>query len=251
MACDGLFGNRQATTETRGSQARRCRRATLIDSPRVVIGDAHTAARFGMRLALEADGFVIAGEALTARETVNITVVERPDASLLDLDLPGGGIVATKAICEAVPDTAVVILATSARKADLLSAIRAGASGYLLKSIDPLRLPVALRRALAGEAAIPRALVSRLVEEIRERGSRRQVPLRRDQRAGLTPREWQVLELISEELPTRKIAAQLGVSEVTVRRHVSELLRKLDVPDRTTLERRSRNEDRRAGRDSS
>jgi DNA-binding NarL/FixJ family response regulator len=219
--------------------------------PRVVIGDAHTAARFGMRLALEADGFTIAGEALTVPDVVSTTLVERPDACLVDLDLPGGGIVATKAICEGVPDTAVVILATSTSKADLLSAIRAGASGYLLKSIEPSRLPVALRCALAGEVAIPRALVSRLVEEIRERGSRRQMPLRRDQRAGLTPREWQVLELISEELPTRNIASQLGVSEVTIRRYLAQLLRKLDVPDRAALARRTRNEDFGAGRVSS
>jgi DNA-binding NarL/FixJ family response regulator len=210
----------------------------VIDAPRAVIGDPHTASRFGVRVALEADGFVIVGEAATAADVVNTAVVRRPDACLLDLDLPGGGIAATKAISERVPETGVVILAASASKADLLDAIRAGASGYLLKSIDALGLSVAVRRALAGEAAIPRRLVRSLFEEIRERGTRRQMPLQRERRAGLTPREWQVLELIFEGLPTREIAVQLGVTDVTVRRHASQVVRKLGVPNRTTLTRR-------------
>ena len=209
----------------------------LIDSPRAIIGDAHTASRFGMRLALEADGFAIVGEAVRAADVVRATLLRHPDVCLLDLDLPGGGIGAAKAINEALPETVLVILAASADEADVLAAIRAGASGYLLKTIGPSRLPVAVRRAVAGEAAIPRALVSHLVEEIRNRGSTRQMPLRREGRAGLTPREWQVLELMAEGRPTGNIASQLGVSSVTVRRHVSELLRKFDAADRRTLER--------------
>jgi two-component system NarL family response regulator len=208
-----------------------------IDSPRAVIGDAHTASRFGTRLALEADGFVIVGEAVRAVDVVKTALVRHPDVCLLDLDLPGGGIGAAKAINEALPEAVLVILAASADEADLLAAIRAGASGYLLKTIDPSRLPVAVRRAVAGEAAIPRALVRHLVEAIRDRGSSRRMPLRREGRAGLTPREWQVLELISEGRATDNIASQLGVSNVTVRRHVSGLLRKFDAPDRRTLER--------------
>lgn len=220
----------------------------MIDSPRAVIGDAHTASRLGTRLALEADGFSIVGEAVTAADAIRTALLRHPDACLLDLDLPGGCIAAARAINDALPGSTVVVLAASANEADLLSAIRAGASGYLPKSIDPSRLSVAVRRAVAGEAAIPRAFVSRLVEEIRQGPGSRQMPFRREGRAGLTPREWQVLELISEGRSTHNIASQLGVSNVTVRRHVSELLRKFEVPDRRALERRWHDQGPRAGR---
>ena len=202
---------------------------------RVVIADDHAASRVGVREALELGGFVVVREVYTGLEAVQAAVEERPDVCLLDIYMPGDGIAAARAITAQVPGTAVVMLTVSAQDEDLLAAIRAGASGYLLKTMDARRLPLALHGVLRGEAAIPRVLVARLLDEVRERAGRRQIPFLRDRTIQLTPREWQVLELMSQELPTQEIAARLGISTVTVRRHVSQLLRKLDAPDRKTI----------------
>jgi DNA-binding NarL/FixJ family response regulator len=205
-----------------------------MDAPRAVIATDHTASRLGMRLTLEADGFVVVAEAATAEETVAAAVAQRPHACLLDSDLPGGSLVATKAITEHVRDTVVVLLAASDDVDDMLAALRAGALGYLLKSVDAWRLPVAVRAVLAGETVIPQALLRSILAAAREPGARRQMPLRRELRAGLTPREWQVLDLLSQGLATHEIAARLGIADVTVRRHVSGVFRKLRVRDRRT-----------------
>jgi DNA-binding NarL/FixJ family response regulator len=122
------------------------------------------------------------------------------------------------------------MLTVSADEEDLVAAIQAGAVGYLLKDVDPARLPFALDGVLAGEAAIPRRLVGRIVEELGER-RRRRVPLARGG-AELTPREWEILELLHGGATTAEVAARTGVSQVTVRRHVSAALKKLQVPDR-------------------
>jgi DNA-binding NarL/FixJ family response regulator len=208
----------------------------LIDSPRVVIADAHVPTRMGLRVVLEAGGFTVVGEAGTGEDAVGATLAERPDACLLDLHIPGGGLAAAAAIRTHMPGTVVLMLSSSADANEMIAAIRAGASGYLPKTISDRRLPAALRGALSGEAAVPRALVACLLEEIREGGNRRAVPFFvGDRRVELTAREWQVLDLIFEELPTREIAVRLGISRVTVRRHVSELLRKLDARDRKAV----------------
>jgi DNA-binding NarL/FixJ family response regulator len=123
------------------------------------------------------------------------------------------------------------MLATSESDADLFDGLRAGASGFLLMDTDPRRLPYALRGVLAGEAAIPRRLVARLVEEFRSQGRRRLVAHGAG-RAELTSREWQVLELMRDGLTTREAAARMFVSPVTVRRHLSAITSKLGVADR-------------------
>jgi DNA-binding NarL/FixJ family response regulator len=128
------------------------------------------------------------------------------------------------------------MLTVSADANELIAAICAGASGYLPKTMNAGRLPAALRGALSGEAAVPRALVSWLLEEIRQGAARRSARFLADgRRVALTRREGQVLDLILEELPTREIAARLGISGVTVRRHVSELEHKLDARDRKAV----------------
>jgi DNA-binding NarL/FixJ family response regulator len=157
---------------------------------------------------------------------------ERPDLCLLDVHMPGSGIRAASEIVERVPETAVVMLTVSRNDDDLFDALRAGAAGYLLKDTDPERLPHALRGVLAGEAAVPRALVTKVIDEFRTRGRRRRVPLTGRRGVELSSREWEVLDLLREGRNTAEIAHRLFVSPVTVRRHVSAILRKLDVPDR-------------------
>ena len=186
--------------------------------------------RAGLREALEGDSFDVVAECEDARSAVELAKSCRPDACLLDTHVPGSGIRAAREITASVPGTAVVMLSGVDRDEDLFDALRAGAAGFLLMDTDPQRLPHALRGVLDGEAAIPRRLVSRLIEEFRSQGRRRRVV---EARGGvLTSREWEVIELVRSGLTTRETAERLFVSPVTVRRHVSAIVRKLEVPDR-------------------
>jgi DNA-binding NarL/FixJ family response regulator len=204
-----------------------------VSSPvRVLIADDHPPTRAGVRLALERDNFEVCAEAADAAAAVTMALSERPDVCLLDINMPGDGIKAAEAIAHELPETAVVMLTVSRSDADLFDALRVGASGYLLKDIDPARLPLALRGVLAGEAALPRHLVTLLIEEFRERRRRRRIPLIGRRGVELTDREWEVLELMREGLSTDEIATRLFISPVTVRTHVSAVLRKLQVPTR-------------------
>jgi DNA-binding NarL/FixJ family response regulator len=110
--------------------------------------------------------------------------------------------------------------------------VRAGARGYLLKDMDPERLPMALRGVLNGEAALPRTLMGRVLEELRAMEQGRHASELSRLGVELTHRERQVLGMLDRGLDTAGIAAALSISAVTVRRHASEILRKLDVPDR-------------------
>jgi DNA-binding NarL/FixJ family response regulator len=199
---------------------------------RVLIADDHEATRAGVRQSLEADGgFAVIAEVADGPGAAEVALRERPDLCLLDIQMPGGGIRAAHEISKALPDTAVVMLTVSRSDVDLFAALRAGAAGYLLKDTDPTRLPHALRGVLAGEAALPRALVTLVIEEFRSRGGRR-ARLAGRRGAELTSREWEVLELMRRGLSTAEIAERLFVSPVTVRRHVSQILKKLRVASR-------------------
>lgn len=196
----------------------------------VVIADDHPPTRAGVRMSLDEAGFTICAEAATAAAAVDACIEHRPDVALLDVHMPGSGITAAGRINAAVPETAIVMLTVSRDDADLFEALRAGARGYLLKDIDPDRLGHALEGVLAGEAALPRNLVARLMEEFRnrdERSPRPQGPLTK-----LTSREWETLDLMRQGLSTAEIAERLFVTPVTVRTHVSAILRKLRVSDR-------------------
>jgi DNA-binding NarL/FixJ family response regulator len=172
------------------------------------------------------------GEASDAPSAVAAAERTQPDVCLLDIHMPGGGVRAASEITAKLPETAVVMLTVSRNDEDLFGALRAGASGYLLKDIDPARLPHALQGVLKGEAALPRGLVARLMDEFRSRGKRRTLPLVGRRGAKLTSREWEVLELMRERLTTHEIAGRLGVADVTVRRHVGGILHKLRVHTR-------------------
>jgi DNA-binding NarL/FixJ family response regulator len=147
--------------------------------------------------------------------------------------MPGNGIAAAAQIVARVPETAVVMLTVSRDDDDLLEALRAGASGYLLKDADPARLTSALRGVLAGEPVLSPALVGRLIEEFRgPRGHGRPRVLGRRRGVELTAREWEVLELLRAGLSTGQIAARLSISQITVRRHVGRMLKTLQVSNR-------------------
>jgi DNA-binding NarL/FixJ family response regulator len=204
-------------------------------TPRVLLADDHAPTREDIRQTLESEGrFEVCAVASDAAEAVDAAAKQRPDLCLLDIHMPGGGIAAAWEITARLPETKVVMLTVSRDDDDLFAALRAGASGYLLKDTDPKRLAPALADVLAGEAAIPRALVARLVGEFRDRGPRRRAVLSSEP---LTSREWEVLELIRRGLSTAQIAEKLVLSQATVRSHVAAILRKLRVQDRASLVR--------------
>lgn len=201
----------------------------------VLIADDHAPTRAGVRGALAHGGFTVVAEAGRADTAVAGALRERPDVCVLDVNMPGGGIAAAAHITGQLPDTAVVMLTVSREDEDLFASLRAGALGYLLKDMDPDRLAAALRGVLSGEAALPRTLVARVIGEFRTADRRPSLPLVRRRGAKLTAREWEVLELLREQLSTAQIAHRLGLSAVTVRRHVSAILTKLRVPDRAAM----------------
>lgn len=200
---------------------------------RVVVADDHPPTRLGVQAALEQHGeFEIVAAVGDAAAAHDAAMEHRPDLCLLDINMPGNGIEAASRITSALPDTAVVMLTVSRDDQHLFDSLRAGAVGYLLKDTDPDRLPLALKGVLAGEAALPRSLVVRLMNEFRERGGRRNVQVPGRQGVDLTAREWEVLELMRQGEPTRSIAERLFVTEGTIRTHVASILKKLKAPDR-------------------
>jgi DNA-binding NarL/FixJ family response regulator len=200
---------------------------------RVLVADDHPPTRAGVRRVLEADGFDVCAEEATGAAAVEAALRERPDVCLLDVRMPeGGGVAAATAIAARLPDTNIVMLTVSRDDADLFDALRAGAQGYLLKDIERTKLPDALRSVLAGEAQLPASLVARVIDDFRSRQGHRRALLRERPAVQLRRREWEVLELLRDGLTTAEIARRLFVAEVTVRSHVSAILRKLRVPDR-------------------
>ncbi|MBT2522081.1 response regulator transcription factor [Arthrobacter sp. ISL-28] len=198
---------------------------------RVVMADDHARIRAKVRLALEAGGWEVCAEGATAGEAIEVAMEHRPDVVLLDINMPGNGISAAQEISRRLPESAVVMLTQSADDEDLFDSLRAGASGYLLKSTDPAALTDVLRGVLSGEAAMSPALVTRILQEFRA-PSRRVLRWKPAAVAKLSPREWEVMELLAQGLGTEDAANKLFVSPTTVRVHVSTVLRKLRVKDR-------------------
>jgi DNA-binding NarL/FixJ family response regulator len=198
---------------------------------RVLIADDHPPTRAGVRWTLEAAGMEVCAEASDAPSAIEAALRETPDICLLDIHMPGSGITAARVITGKLPNTKVVMLTVSRDDTDLFDALRAGAAGYLLKDMDPDRVPHALEGVLAGEAALPRTLLLKVMDEFRGRGKRRlRLPGRRGE--DLTEREWEVLHLLRDGLSTSEIAEKMFVSAATVRSHVAAVLRKLRVTDR-------------------
>jgi len=209
----------------------------VSDRPiRVLVADDHAPTRSDVRQILEADPrFQVVAEAADAVAAVECAIVDQPDVCLLDVNMPGSGVGAAWEISARLPETKIVMLTVSREDQHLFAALRAGASGYLLKDMDRARLTHALGDVLEGKAALPRELTARLVDEFRDRNPRRRKPLAEGPYTTLTSREWQVLDLLRQELTTAEIARRLTLSPVTVRTHVNNILRKVRAPDREGL----------------
>jgi NarL family two-component system response regulator LiaR len=200
----------------------------MPDAIRVLIVDDHQVVREGLRNFLELqDDMEVAGEAGDGEEGVALAAELRPDVVLMDLVMPKlGGVEAMRLLRQRVPGTRVIVLTSFIDEEHLLPAMRAGAAGYLLKNVQPQELARAIRAAYAGEALIDPAVAARLVEALA-------ASERDDGYERLTPREREVLVLIGRGFSNKRIALELGVAEKTAKTHVSNLLGKLGLADRT------------------
>jgi DNA-binding NarL/FixJ family response regulator len=181
--------------------------------------------------ALQRAGLIVIAEAHNGRQAVELARHYRPDVVLMDVVMPQlDGIAATREITKELPGVVVVILTTADDDEIGLLGLRAGAAGFLAKDVDVDVLPRALQSALTGEAAISGRLGMRLVEHLR-RAPERAGGLR-PVKSPLTPREWEVIDLLAESKTTEEIADVLVLSSETVRSHVKNILRKLDSRSR-------------------
>jgi two-component system, NarL family, response regulator LiaR len=198
---------------------------------RVIVVDDDAFARRVVRDALQRDGIVVIAEATGGREAIELSRYYKPDVVVMDVVMPVvDGIAATREIVAAGCSTAVVVLTCSHDDEVGLLALRAGAAGVISKSAGTDALPRVVRAVDAGEAAVSRCLTMRLVEALRR------VPADpsgiRPVRSVLTPREWEVLDLLCQDASTDQIAEALVLSAETVRSHVKSILRKLSVRSR-------------------
>lgn len=183
-------------------------------------------------MALQHAGSEVVADVATAREAVAAAAEHRPHVCVLDLSVRGDGIAAVRQIKREVPETAVIVLTESPNTKELVAALGARASAYVPNGLEPEELAAIVRAALAGSAAIPASLVPALVADApgRDRRRRRRIQDRLDVR--LTSREWEVMELLSQGFSIQEVAVELEVSLVTVRRHTSDVARRLRVPNR-------------------
>jgi DNA-binding NarL/FixJ family response regulator len=198
---------------------------------RAIVVDDDAFARRMVKDALQGAGIVVIAEAQNGREAVELTLFYRPDIVLMDVVMPGlDGIAATRQITKELPEQVVVLL-TSADEDEMgMLGLRSGAAGFLTKDIDVSVVPRALLGALEGEAVISRRLGMRLVEQLRH--SPEGTAGLRPVKSPLTPREWEVVDLLYEGHGTDEIAEILVLSTETVRSHVKHILRKLDARTR-------------------
>jgi two-component system, NarL family, response regulator LiaR len=197
----------------------------LADAIRVLVVDDHAVVREGLRtFLLLQEGIEVVGEAADGREAVAAAHQLEPDVVLMDLVMPVlDGVEAMRTIREARPETRVVVLTSFTEDEKLLAAVRAGAAGYLLKTAPPQEVVRAIRAAHDGNAVLDPAAAGRLLQALT--GPRDPQPL--------TPREREVLGLLSRGFTNKRIAGELGLSEKTVKTHVGRILSKLGVTDRT------------------
>ncbi len=196
---------------------------------RIVIADDHVLVRQGIRAFLETHGDLeIVDEAEDAAGAARACAEHRPNVALVDLVMPGGGIEATRMIRETSPETQVVLLTSFEDARQIVAAVQAGALSCLLKDVDADALADALRKAARGEAVLHQRVAAKLMDALRRGGEPGSEVLE-----SLSQREREVLTLMAEGLSNQKIAERLGIGEKTVKTHVSNVLGKLNVSDRT------------------
>lgn len=195
---------------------------------RVLIADDHAVVREGLRSFFELqEEMDVVGEAADGAEAVELAARLQPDVVLMDLVMPNlDGVEAMRQLRRRVPAARAIVLTSFLDDEQVLPAIRAGAAGYLLKNVEPQELARAVRAAHAGEALIDPTVAARLVDTLADEDVD-------DAYESLTAREREVLDLIGRGFSNKRIALELGVAEKTVKTHVSHVLGKLGLADRT------------------
>ena len=229
-------------TEYQGPERRRGgsdRRNQSFERVRILIVDDHALFRVGIRNILEHEpDFEIVAEADDSRSAMDASFATNPDVILMDLSLPApGGIETTQRVKRELPAAAIVVLSTEEDEDALFEAIKAGAAAFILKDIAPEDLVMIIRRVVAGEYLINDkvfsrpAVASRVLKEFRELAvyGQEAAPIF----APLSPREVEILDNIAQGMTNKQVAYALSISEQTVKNHMSSILRKLSVNDRT------------------
>ena len=209
------------------------------EKTRILLVDNHALFRVGMRNILEREpDFLIVGEASDSRSAIDMSVNLSPDIILMDLNLPSpGGIETTQRIKRELQPAGIIVLAVNEDEEALFDAIKAGAAAFILKDVGPDDLVTIIRRVFGGEYLIndkvfaKPAVASRVLKEFRELAvyGQEAAPIF----APLSPREVEILDNIAQGMTNKQVAYALSISEQTVKNHMSSILRKLSVNDRT------------------
>ncbi|MFF7470845.1 response regulator [Streptomyces sp. NPDC008092] len=200
-------------------------------SPRVLIADDQTLIRTGFRLILTARGIEVVGEAADGAQAVAAAGRLRPDVVLMDIRMPNlDGLEATRLILDRLPECRILILTTFDLDRYVYTALSAGASGFLLKDVTPEHLAAAVRLVGTGDALLAPSITRRLVERFAAEPGR--PPAVHTDLTALTPREREVLTLLGRGLSNTQLAAELTLSEATVKSHVARIFAKLGLRDR-------------------
>jgi DNA-binding NarL/FixJ family response regulator len=198
----------------------------MTESIRVIVADDHPLFREGVINSLQASGdIVVVGQAADAAGALRLAREHLPDVALLDVTMPGNGLQAARDIAIACPATRIVMLTVSEDEDDLMAALKAGASGYVLKGVSAQELLRVLREVGRGEVYVAPSLAGYLLREMSR-------PRSADPLAELTARERDVLELVAAGRSNQEIGIKLGLAEKTVKHYMTNILAKLQVRSR-------------------
>ena len=206
----------------------------MTEKIRVLLVDDHVLFRSGVKTLLErSDGFEVVDETGDGLEGIKRARSLKPDVVLLDLNMPGvGGLEAVKAIVEEAPEVRVLMLTVSEDAADLMDALRSGASGYLLKNIEMEELVSAIRRAAAGDSVVSPQMTAKLIQGVRDQPRVSDKAVERDR---FSPRERDILACLARGESNKEIARELDLAESTVKIHVQNIFKKLGVTSRVQV----------------
>ena len=198
---------------------------------RIILVDDHPLFREGVsRSLMEAGDFDIVGQGGSAADAIALVQQHRPDMALLDISMPGSGIVAAQKICAHSAEIKVVMLTVSESGDDIMAALKSGAHGYVLKGVGSVELAAILRGIMNGESYVSPSLAARLWVELRERPH---MSAPDDLLATLTSREDEILRLVAKGQSNKQVAIDLDIQEKTVKHHMTSILNKLKVRNRT------------------
>lgn len=205
----------------------------MTEKIRVLLVDDHTLFRSGICSLLQRhDDFEVVGEAGDGLEGIKRARSLRPDVVLLDLHMPGvSGLQAVKVMAEEIPDVQVLMLTVSEDAQDLMDALRAGASGYLLKNIETDMLVDAIRRAARGESVVSQQMTAKLIQGVRSP----QKPEAAGERDRFSPRERDIMVSLAMGESNKEIARRLDLAESTVKIHVQNIFKKLNMSSRVQV----------------